>query len=612
MNNKNDGSNKDNPRGNDPAGAKRPHAVIDLKATEVERKDAKVEAPAAAPSAPSPAAAKPANPVPPASKPSDPLTAAAKSSEAKPADTKTEMPKPDIKYGESAKPEAAKAAGSASPGLKSQGFEQPKNKPASSTGTYVGSMLSHLTAGALGALLALVGAEAFAPQLTQTIGWPKAPAGTSEVVTRLQDRLAALEKRAPAEAAPNQDLVKKIAALEARAQEVEALSASVKNLVQTQAQLTADAKAASDKLAKLGATESEGARVAAIEERLAVMASAAGDPEKGGRVPQLAAITGKLADLETTLQTQLAQMRANIPQQVEKGLSEVTAASEAAKSGASRIDRDLAGVKTDVGRLTQRAESLKADGDRLSQSIRTAQEEAGSIRSALDALKGDIEAKLKATAKTADVAAAVAPVTAKLGALEQSLDGVVKSEEDRKTNAERIVVSLELGNLKRVLDRGQPYAAELAEVSKAAGGKVDLAPLERYKNNGVPTIADLATEFRDVAHAVIDADSEPADATIMDRLLAGAKSVVRVRKVNHTSDDKSTEAVVARMEEALKDGRLDDVLSGAKQVPQKASAPMQSWLGKVEARNTVDRAIAGIEGQLKASLSGAPATKASN
>jgi hypothetical protein len=154
------------------------------------------------------------------------------------------------------------------------------------------------------------------------------------------------------------------------------------------------------------------------------------------------------------------------------------------------------------------------------------------------------------------------------------------------------------------LDRGGAYAAELAEVEKIAGGKIDLAPLERYKNEGVPTAAELAREFRTVAHAVIDAEVQQADASVVDRLLLGASSIVRVRRTEHDADDKSAEAVLGRMEKALKEARLSDALAEAQQLSPKAQAAAKAWLGKLEARATVDRAIAQIEDQLKASLAG--------
>ena len=64
------------------------------------------------------------------------------------------------------------------------------------------------------------------------------------------------------------------------------------------------------------------------------------------------------------------------------------------------------------------------------------------------------------------------------------------------------------------------------------------------------------------------------------------------------------------MEAALADGKLAEVLAQAQKLPPKAAEPAGPWLAKVEARAAVDRALSGIEDQLKASLSGkAPVEK---
>ena len=51
------------------------------------------------------------------------------------------------------------------------------------------------------------------------------------------------------------------------------------------------------------------------------------------------------------------------------------------------------------------------------------------MRGSLEALKSDVDAKLRAAAKPADVSAAVAPVAGKLAALEGNVAAVVKSED---------------------------------------------------------------------------------------------------------------------------------------------------------------------------------------
>lgn len=67
---------------------------------------------------------------------------------------------------------------------------------------------------------------------------------------------------------------------------------------------------------------------------------------------------------------------------------------------------------------------------------------------------------------------------------------------------------------------------------------------------------------------------------------------------------------MARMETALKDGQLGDVLALSKDLPERASGPVQDWLVNVEARHAVDTAIAAVEAGLKATLTGKSAAAA--
>ncbi|MGE0855333.1 MAG: COG4223 family protein, partial [Hyphomicrobiaceae bacterium] len=298
-------------------------------------------------------------------------------------------------------------------------------------------------------------------------------------------------------------------------------------------------------------------------------------------------------------------LRKSVTEEIETRIAKAAEAAEAARSGTQRVDRELSDVKTDAARITQRLETLKADNQRFSDALAAAQAEAGKVSSALDALRSDVGQRFKSVAKPDDVAAAVAPVTARLDGIEKRVDTVVTAEQSRKASAERIVLSLELANLKRAVDRGIGYADELAQVKKAAGGKIDLAALEPSKSEGVPTLTELQASFRPLSHQIIDAASEPADGGVVDRLLAGAKSIVRVRKVDHRPDDDSVEAVVGRMDRALEEGRITDFVSLAEKLPARAKAPAAGLMQKVEARHAVDKALAEIQTQLKATLGSA-------
>jgi len=553
----------------DTSGAKRPHATLDIKATEVK------PPPAQGASAATAATDKPAP---------DASAASASSSSSSAASSAGKTT--------SASDASAKAppAGSATKPSASASPSKTESKPASG-----GGFFSHVAAGLAGGALVYV-ATLFAPNVL--------PGISADRVSQLATRIAAIES-APQQATDLTALNAKVAEAERRGAKIDEIERNLAALTEKQAALETESKSLGATVQSSGGAASA-ERISKLEEQLNLIASGSGGAS--GSVPQLAAVTGKISDLETSLGAQIADVRKGMPAEIEQRLASAHEASEAAKAASLRLERELAQIRTDQARSAQRDETAKADGDRLTAAVEAVKEETGRLSSTVGELRSSIDSQLKEFVRIGDISAAVNPVNSKIAEIEQNVQSVVKSEESRRENAERIVLSLELSNLKRALDRGQgvSYAAELEEVKKAAAGQLDLSPLERFKDTGVATTAQLKSEFRPLINAVLDADLEPADGSIVDRLLAGAKSVVRVRKVSHEAEDTSTEALVARMEVALDEGRLGDVLAQAKALPQRARIPIEDWLIKVTARDTVDQAIASVDERLKASLAGAP------
>jgi len=478
-------SNKDDlgkgpSRPGDMPGGKRPYATIDVKAREVEGWDK-----------PRPSAA------------------------ANPAEA--------VAAGE--KPQAPPSAPRAPSGRKSS--LRTKAAVAASVGAAlakrVGSLgfLTHLAAGASGALLVLVATQLSA-SLTPELG-------------ELKRQLGELEGNARQGAA---------AAVGVR---VEELSRAVAMLGEAQQGLAREIKALAGKVtAGVDATQGLRERVGKLEARATEPPIA----NQSGEQPELATFAARLGELEKSQHD----------------------ASEAVKSAVGRFDADFAFLRGDAGRLAQR----------------------------LDALRGEAEARLKGAAQAADVA----PLALKLAAMERDLKALVGSEAERTRDTSRLVVGLELANLKRAVDRGEGYAGELTRLKRMAGNSLDLAPLEHSMQEGVPTLQALAKSFGAVADAMLDAQEERADATFLDRLLAGARSIVRVRRTGHAPSDDSAEAVIGRMQRALSDGRLADVLGHAKQLPPKAELAGEDWIRKAQRRQAVDQALADIEAALQASLAG--------
>ena len=455
-----------------------------------------------------------------------------------------------------------------------------------------GGFFSHLAASLIGGMIALGAWQWGLPHLAEL--------GLLPVALRTQDdalvqRLAKLEK-----AQGTGDVTANLQAAELRLADLEKTAAKIGEMKDAQTRFIAETKATLAAAASDAGASDELARLAAIEGRIKAMTDAGvGDPN-AGRMEQLAALTGKVSDLETSLATQLTALRKSVAGDVEARITAATEAAEAAKSGTQRIDRDIAAMKSDAAKIDERLTNVKGESDRHADLLKRSEGEFAAVKKSLETLTASV-------AKPADVTAAVSPVSAKIASVEAELKTLQKADSERRTNAERVVLALELQNLKRALDRGQQYSSELAEVEKASAGKLDLAPLARFKEKGVPTVADLTRDFRPSANAIIDAEVAPAEGSVVDRLIAGAKSVVRVRKVSHEPGDTSAEAVAARMEAALKEGRLSDVITEADGLSPKAKDAAAPFLEKVSARATVDKALASLEGQLKSSMSGTSA-----
>ncbi len=557
--------NKNEPRKEKPgpskSGSARPHAMLDLKATEIASNPAKEE------TAPIPA----------------------EPSKMDPSDKTSSDKPPDAAKIE---PTKSPAPGRMAAAAKDEPVTKPRSEPkaaAGLSGFFKSGVFTHLAAGLVGGIVALIAADLLAAQLGLS------RTGQSEATRVLQQRISALEvQTSRGTGAPK--LASKIADAEARLGKLEALNKRVNVLSNAQGKLSNEVATITKTLGTEGNAASAPPRLAKLEAQLEVLSAAAEHDPQAGPLPQLAAVTGKIADLESTLNNQLNALRTNVNDEIETRLSAVSEASEAAKSGTQRIDRELAALKAEEAQSTTRLNSLKVENNRTSTSLQKMQDE-------LAELKTNLDAKLNSFAKPADVSSAVTPLSDRLVTLENNVQSIIKSEYDRKVIAERIVLSLELGNLKRAIDRGQSYASELAEARKLSGGKVDLAPLERFEDKGVPTLAELRQDFKTVAFKMIDAETEPAEGSIVDRLLAGARSVVRMRKISHGPDDTSVEAVVGRMEIALNEDRLGEVLDEAKSLPPPSADAAKNFLAKVKARNAVDKALAAVEMQLKASLS---------
>ena len=601
--------------GNDP---KKPTPIIDLKATEVKSGASKTDT--SEPPKPEAKGSSSASNVPNAGSKSDQKPGAAKSSAGEPKSKATakgsSQPSSSTASASSDKAKSSQTTGSQDKSSSSNaGSGAPSNPPVAAaaprSGGGIVGLFTHVLAGIVGGGLVLFGAQPIEKELGLVV-MPRA-----EFPEEYKNRLTALEGRSAAVSAAGNvnELAEKIEAAELKLVSLSDLAKRVDELGKAtagKAEASADNNASQSVSTNVEAPKSDPEvlqRIAKLEQTLKSIATSTDASGNSTDLGRLAQISGRVADIESTLKTQIAALRDGLSKQLEEKVTKTAEVSAAARAGTERLDTEFAVFKTDAARLSQRVENLKATQDTLDQAVRVAREEAAKLRADLDGLKKDVAQNFKSVARPTDVTTAIEPVSSQLAALQTQLRSVVASESARKSNAQRIVMALELGNLKRVLDRGGAYRSELEEVKRLSGGKVDLAALEKFQNEGVPTPAELHGEFTKLAYSIIRSEDAPTGETVFDRIVDRAKSLVRIRRADLPANDKSTEAVVSRIDAQLQQGNLVAALDQAKNLSEKARQPAQEWINRVAARADVDRAIASLERQLKSSLGSNAATK---
>ncbi len=144
--------------------------------------------------------------------------------------------------------------------------------------------------------------------------------------------------------------------------------------------------------------------------------------------------------------------------------------------------------------------------------------------------------------------------------------------------------------LRNAVERGDPYAAELAAARPLAIDANALAPLEPFAAEGVPSHAALAQELAALLQPMLRAAGSTIkrDGNFLDRLQANAERLVRIRPVDEPPGDDPV-AVLARIEARAAHADTAGALTELGKLPAAVRAPAQPWIAKAEAR---DKAVA--------------------
>ena len=198
---------------------------------------------------------------------------------------------------------------------------------------------------------------------------------------------------------------------------------------------------------------------------------------------------------------------------------------------------------------------------------------------ALDAAQKNSASLAAPAATNSDVEA----LTARVAALEQGAKAAQEriastAGADKAGRLAFVAVSL-----RAAVERGDPFARELAAAKPLADPKL-LGALEPFAATGVPRSAALARELSQLTGAMLSATgAPPREGGFIDRLQANAERLVRIRPINEApGDDAAT--VITRADVKAANGDIAGALKEVKSLPATATAPAQIWIRKAEAQ----------------------------
>lgn len=323
--------------------------------------------------------------------------------------------------------------------------------------------------------------------------------------------------------------------------------------------------------------------------------------------------TARIAEIETGL--------AELRRFVSSGGAGESAGLASLQEAQGTLDAALKQVSDDQQALTARLGELTAklpDTSDLSGGLAELRDRATTLGQDLEDLKGSLTGLRQEldtlsngqTSLAARVEEGVASLTARLTALDDRLSPVEARMGDvsaRETAARAVAVS----SLRAAMDRGEPYATELAAVASALPEGTDLSALTARADRGVPTRSVLKANFPAVARTMAAEIDAPADGDLVGGLLANARALVSIRQPGE-SDAATPQAALGRMEARVDSGDLAGALTAYEELPQTVRAAGADWVADARARLAVDALMDRVTGDVLKSMGGSAAPAASN
>jgi len=313
----------------------------------------------------------------------------------------------------------------------------------------------------------------------------------------------------------------------------------------------------------------------------------------------------RLADLETKASETPSEMTA-LAGRVAQLETSLKSMAEAAKEGGSVAD--AAAISQQINEAEKRLD------EKLEAALAEAKSGAETDTTAIDSLKkeiADVDAKLKAlteaelgSEEAAQLLPEIAVLDERLRKIESTLPQLLEAVDDDISDTKRATLAIAFANLRAAVDNGRPYAGELAALTQLSPGAGDFGSLLDYEDTGIPTVRALTASFEEARAEALSKQQTTGDASIIDRLMGSAESLVKIRRIDEAAEGDQPDAVLARAGAKLEQG---DLSAAVKEVETLQGAPREAfakWLDAAHARLDADVTLQRLQNILLVSLGG--------
>lgn len=310
---------------------------------------------------------------------------------------------------------------------------------------------------------------------------------------------------------------------------------------------------------------------------------------------------------ENAQQTDIAAALAPLQAQIDAMTQALSAASAPTSPPAEPVDLgpvldQIAGLSAGLTSATDGIATISARlGTLESRPVLTGDVDAdtAAMQAAAEAATAALAAELEAERAAAAARALDLEAAAQAAAAEAAAAQAAIAEAEAQAAAALALVTAEaaVGQLQTALATGQPFAEPLARIAVVTPPP---QPLSDVAETGVATLAALQSSFPPLARAALPvALRESAGDSIGQRLGAFVMGQIGGRSIEPRAGD-DPDAVLSRVEAAVRLGDLTTALDEINALPEGARAVLAPWVAQVEARAAAEAGLATLTAALGA------------